>query len=283
MNPSSLYIQNGKRAGTVLPLSAGRYIIGQDVAHPVFLPDDGVSRNHAQITVEAKGTWIVDLGSASGTYVNGQQIAQPIWLRHNDTIRLGDSVTIIYRSLASATPPPRGYPSATPRASAPRKKRRGLSCWSIAAILIIISLCALLVFGGGGYYLYSTGKISRRTIMNAIGMGAGEISFANLGDSRISANLIRLDTETGSPENFQSLSLESLDIGGIGAIPPGNYELQLSTASGIPAGGSCHLTIQSGDIFHLVVVPEGIAITKEGYDVSYAAEVHFQTSPLCRP
>ena len=124
--------------------------------------------------------------------------------------------------------------------------------------------------------------ISQREILNAIGMGTGEISIVNIADDTLDTELIRMDTESGSPETVNSEDIAPLEISGFGGIQPGLYELHISTASGAPAGGICRMSIASGDKYQFVAVPEGIAVTKEGTVVQTATDVDMSTSSLCR-
>jgi pSer/pThr/pTyr-binding forkhead associated (FHA) protein len=45
------------------------------------------SRRHAQLTIQADGVWLEDLGSANGTFVNDQRVAAPVQLRAGDRVR----------------------------------------------------------------------------------------------------------------------------------------------------------------------------------------------------
>lgn len=143
-------------------------------------------------------------------------------------------------------------------------------------------VCVLAVVGVGGYYMVSTGRWSQREILNAVGMGAGEIAFINIADDTLETELIRLDTESGSPETTNSENIAPLEISGYGGIQPGLYELHISMPSGAPAGGICRMTIASGDAFQFVAVPSGIAVTKEGMEAQSADDLDMVTSGLCR-
>jgi hypothetical protein len=152
----------------------------------------------------------------------------------------------------------------------------------IFLILVLISCCCLVLAGGGGYYLYQSGEISRREVLNTLGMGTGDVSIVNISDDRVYAKILTADPDTGEWSSYLDLTLESFDTGALGSIPPGVYELQLQIPSNIPPGGSCWMEIQSGDQYQIVVVPAGIVITMEGYEPTNPDELDFQTSSLCR-
>lgn len=283
MNPASsgsLQIQSGSLVGVTIPLSFGTHNIGRDPNNQVVIPDEDISRMHARLTVDAQGIWITDLGSSFGTFVNGQQITQSVWLKHNDMIQLGSASKILFQSSSDDLPPSEA-PVSQPEKG--KKQSRSRNCILTCGIILVILVCGLIVIGGGGYYFYTTGQLAPRTVLNAIGMGTGEINFVNLADSTLDSDLVQLNTESGEPENFSDLSLEPFEIGGIGAIPPGIYELQVSFSAGIPTVGSCWLEIESGDVFQFVAVPEGIAISKEGENPTNPDEIDFQTTSICKP
>jgi hypothetical protein len=168
-------------------------------------------------------------------------------------------------------------------ASTPKKKRNPvISCLMILGIFVCASICLLVVVGAGGYYLVSTGQWSQREILNAVGLGTGEITIINIADDSLDTKLIQMDTESGSPETVNSEIISTFEISGYGGIQPGLYELHISSQSGIPAGGICRLSIVSGDSFQFVAVPSGIAVTQKGADVQNADDVDMLTSGLCR-
>jgi len=165
----------------------------------------------------------------------------------------------------------------------PKKKRSPiLTCLMILGVFACVTVCLVAAVGGGGYYAFSNGLLSQREVLNAVGLGRGEISIVNISDDTLETELIRLDTESGSPETVNSENLAPYDISGYGGIQPGEYELHISTPSGIPAGGICRLTVGSGDSFQFVAVPSGIAVTQEGVEAQNADEIDMLTSGLCK-
>ncbi len=139
-----------------------------------------------------------------------------------------------------------------------------------------------MALGAGGYYAFSNGMINQREILNTIGMGTGEISIINIADEVLDTKLLRMDTESGSPETINNENIAPFDISGYGGIQPGIYELHITTPSGVPAGGVCRMTITSGDSLQFVAVPSGIAVSKEGMQAQSADDLDMSTSGLCR-
>ena len=177
-----------------------------------------------------------------------------------------------------SAPPPQ---ASAPPPTTPAKKKKRRSWLRTCLLLFVLLACGLVTVAGVGYYLFSTGALSRRTVLNTVGLGAGEIALVNIADSPLDARLYQLDTESGDPELAHSGRLEPLDMGGFGGIEPGRYELVLSTLDGFPPESRCTMQIASGDQYQFVVVPEGIAVTLNQQGAQAAAELDVLTSPLC--
>jgi phosphoserine phosphatase RsbU/P len=67
-----------------------RVTIGRARDSDIFLPDQWLSRHHAEIQ-EREGTFfLLDLGSKNGTLLNGERVRQQRRLQHGDVIALGE-------------------------------------------------------------------------------------------------------------------------------------------------------------------------------------------------
>ncbi len=74
------------------PLDGASLTLGRSSRNSVQLPDGTVSKEHAEIVLEA-GAWRVrDLGSRNGTRVNGAEARGPTPLREGDVIEVGSVV-----------------------------------------------------------------------------------------------------------------------------------------------------------------------------------------------
>jgi FHA domain-containing protein/uncharacterized protein DUF1707 len=83
-----------------LPRAEGiRVTIGRGPSCDCLLPEDSVSRRHAELWREAGRWYIRDLGSRNGTRVNGLRVLEPVGVRPGDRITLGDAT---YRLTARA-------------------------------------------------------------------------------------------------------------------------------------------------------------------------------------
>jgi serine phosphatase RsbU (regulator of sigma subunit) len=74
------------------PLLRERVTIGRSRESDIFLPDQWLSRHHAEIRKDGIGFVVVDLGSKNGTLLNGDQVASTQRLRDGDVITLGEHI-----------------------------------------------------------------------------------------------------------------------------------------------------------------------------------------------
>jgi len=72
------------------PLVKGRVTIGRSRDSDIFLPDQWLSRHHAQIEQREEGFWVSDLRSKNGTLLNGEPVHESRRLHPNDVITLGE-------------------------------------------------------------------------------------------------------------------------------------------------------------------------------------------------
>lgn len=74
--------------------------IGRDASCGVTLPDDSVSRLHAQITRQPSGYFVVDVESKNGVFLNGDPVTGPARLFNGDVLRLGDVILTVQNAAA---------------------------------------------------------------------------------------------------------------------------------------------------------------------------------------
>ena len=78
-----------KASGKTWRIACDSTVIGRDEAHAdLVLGDSNVSRRHAELTRNATGWRIADLGSTNGTRVNGMRVSEQD-LANGDTITMG--------------------------------------------------------------------------------------------------------------------------------------------------------------------------------------------------
>ncbi len=87
--PPYAIIIEGPHTGAYFPLSDEKNIIGRAAGSAVHLPDQSVSRNHAELEKTDAGWMVRDLGSKNGTFVNGNLIGEAVVVGHKDVIKTG--------------------------------------------------------------------------------------------------------------------------------------------------------------------------------------------------
>jgi len=88
-----LRIEVGNEKGRTFDLSrGGTYLIGRDGAD-IALDDAKISRKHVEISLLGPDAYFLrDLASTNGTFINGKRLQDWSPLRHEDRIRVGDTV-----------------------------------------------------------------------------------------------------------------------------------------------------------------------------------------------
>ena len=123
--PTGLYVdifhENGSHRSVVFTKLA--VTVGRDKTNDLVLADEGVSRRHAQLSVDEAGQCtVVDLGSTNGTIVNDEPIGRATaTLDENDLVALGPfGVRVRYVAPPTSAPPqPSVAPSGAQLSSGP--------------------------------------------------------------------------------------------------------------------------------------------------------------------
>jgi len=83
-------VQSADGARRRVPLDRDRLTIGRSRESDIFLPDQWLSRHHAEIRVRSEGVFVSDLGSKNGTLLNGARIDGEMRLAAGDVLTLGE-------------------------------------------------------------------------------------------------------------------------------------------------------------------------------------------------
>jgi serine phosphatase RsbU (regulator of sigma subunit) len=84
-------------------LAKPRVTIGRSRESDIFLPDQWLSRHHAEIVQKGDGYYLADLQSKNGTLLNGEPVREERRLREGDVITLGEHfLTFLASDLAEA-------------------------------------------------------------------------------------------------------------------------------------------------------------------------------------
>ncbi len=90
MKGFALEIQNGPKAGRVIELPEGSFLLGRGREVDVGIVHETVSKVHAELVVGPDSVVVSDRASTNGTWVNGQRIARTTSLEHHDVLGLGE-------------------------------------------------------------------------------------------------------------------------------------------------------------------------------------------------
>jgi two-component system, cell cycle response regulator len=86
-------VLSGNGAGKLVRVVAPGITIGRSRYAQVCIHDDGISREHARLTVDGDGdVWLEDLGSTNGTFVGEERVDGRRLLADGDRIQLGPVV-----------------------------------------------------------------------------------------------------------------------------------------------------------------------------------------------
>jgi sigma-B regulation protein RsbU (phosphoserine phosphatase) len=83
-------IQTADGARERYAIAKGRVSIGRSRESDIFLPDQWLSRHHAEIVQRPDGYYVADLQSKNGTLLNGLPVKEERRLREGDVITLGE-------------------------------------------------------------------------------------------------------------------------------------------------------------------------------------------------
>lgn len=98
-----LVVQSGSEPGRTYDIAASQKIrMGRQSGNDVVVPDEQVSRRHAEIEERNGGLVVTDLGSSNGTFVNGTRITSSQNLQPGDTVQVGTTVLKVVGSPASS-------------------------------------------------------------------------------------------------------------------------------------------------------------------------------------
>lgn len=93
--PSNLEVMvvvvEGKDMGREHPIMKSKVIVGRDGGNAdIQIVDAGISRQHAEISLDKTSWYLRDLGSTNGTLKNGTKIVRST-LRHGEKFKVGET------------------------------------------------------------------------------------------------------------------------------------------------------------------------------------------------
>src|SRR5436305_12604036 len=104
---ASLRVLKGGTPNQLLPLDKARVVLGREQKDCDYvIPNQAVSRVHAQITLVQGRHFIEDLKSRSKTYVNNKLVEAPTPLQDQDRIKICDFLATYYADAQGKAPLP---------------------------------------------------------------------------------------------------------------------------------------------------------------------------------
>lgn len=73
-----------------------RSTVGRSSGNSFIIIDAGISRHHAQFTINPSGVFVEDTGSNNGTFINGNRIEKLTQIHEGDVIRFGKRVEVTF-------------------------------------------------------------------------------------------------------------------------------------------------------------------------------------------
>src|SRR5262245_8538137 len=87
---SEISIESADGSRQRYKVAKDRVTIGRSRDCDIFLPDQWLSRHHAEIRQRGQSAFLADMRSKNGTLLNGERVAAERQLRHGDVISLGE-------------------------------------------------------------------------------------------------------------------------------------------------------------------------------------------------
>lgn len=96
-NTRKLFLKEGPSAGETFLLEHDAIVIGRQTGVDIQIDSPGVSRQHAQLSIEQDQIMLSDLDSSNGTFVNGERLSGSRRLKSGDLIGLGRAIVLEYQ------------------------------------------------------------------------------------------------------------------------------------------------------------------------------------------
>jgi pSer/pThr/pTyr-binding forkhead associated (FHA) protein/TolA-binding protein len=147
-----LEVVEGASKGKVAELGLDPVTIGRNASNKLCIDDEASSNYHAEVTKEAIGYVISDLGSTNGTKVNGEKVVKSP-LAHNSRIRIG-STEIAFKNLGAPTEEDAVFGTVVLDSDKLGKELAAAKSSSGAGAGFLKLVAALVLVGGAGYGAY---------------------------------------------------------------------------------------------------------------------------------
>ena len=113
---AAIEVVSAQRSSRV-ELGSNRMTVGKAPENDIALDDPSVSHLHAVLEHFPAGWCVTDLGSSNGTWLNGERIWSSRRVRHDDEIRIGETL-LLFRDPSEAAQPETEVDNAPPALTA---------------------------------------------------------------------------------------------------------------------------------------------------------------------
>ena len=151
-----LEVVAGTSKGKSAELGLDPVTIGRHASNKLSIEDESASNYHAEVTKEAIGYVISDLGSTNGTKVNGEKVVKSP-LAHNARVQIG-STEIVFKNLGAPTEEDAVFGTVVLDSDKLDKELAAAKSSSGAGAGFLKMVAALVLIGGIGYGGYSLVK-----------------------------------------------------------------------------------------------------------------------------
>jgi len=101
----SLRFESGERSGETIPITGSTFTVGRRPGNSLQILENSVSGKHAELTIDAQGVFLRDLGSTNGTRVGGERILETR-VRSGVAVAFGNVELVLLGGDAESAPAP---------------------------------------------------------------------------------------------------------------------------------------------------------------------------------
>lgn len=166
-----------------------------------------------------------------------------------------------------------------PQASRPECAKPKKAFLILGSCAGVIMLC--LIGAVGFYFAFRSGVITKKQLLNLVGIGPGTIKAMNLRDDQIRVVLTPIKESDAVEPDEATYNLDSFAITSHDTKDAGRYRVEYQTKSGLMRS-SCALTVRGGDQYRFVFLPNGTLLLRENSPSNDPKDLIPETSAFCR-
>ncbi len=182
-----LEVTEGSGTGTKIELGVDPVTMGRNASNKLIVNDEAASNYHAEVSKEAIGYVVSDLGSTNGTKVNGEKIVKSP-LAHGARIQIGSTV-IVFKNLGAPTEEDAAFGTVVLDSDKLEQelaaaKRGGGGAGRVLAALVIIALVGLGGYGIAQLFKGGNGPVNGGPTLSEVANSSFSEDTDNQGNPR---------------------------------------------------------------------------------------------------